>query len=475
MTLVLVPVGGQPLEVLELPCVSQSSQFCQAVDSTTLPVSVNTSQVTNVSAVPGATCTSALENLQNRIAALGTDDIANESGVTGASCSDALDNLQAQLVAQASQPGYISRFAFVHASSSKIGTTFAGVSCQAAVTWNTPGDVPPGNNFQWHLWPGTGGAVGGKAYFSGSALNVHGAPSAGGAHRFFQCSRADVLAALPLAISPGLGGLGSAGAFRVGSEGSGTSLPGAPQNGQATTVGALGSAFPGAAGRSDPLASPGNRCGSSGGGTQSAGTAATSSTGVLGGNPGSPAGNANGEGGAGVPNFTAVGTGACNAEHGGGSCTASGTASTNFQPGGTSLYGGSGGGWGAGTNTASSAATNGGAGGGTGGGAPGVSAVATSPANATAGHGGDGADGTMFRGASGGAGGGSAKIGSVDAVTVVTATAGDGGDGGFPAGGAGGGGDACLGIAGSPAAASSARGGTGGKGGDGLVLLTITS
>jgi hypothetical protein len=482
MVLVLAPLQGQPNEVLEINAVSQSTQLCIAVDSASLPVSVNTDQVANVSLVPGATCSSALNQLQADttalaavVSALDTDDIANVSTVAGASCSDALETLAALIVATASAPGYTARFGYVHASSAKIGTSFAGVTLQAAVTWNTPTDVPPGNNFQWHLWPGTGGAVGGKAGNTGSALNVHGAPSAGGAHRQFSCSRADVIAALPLVIAPGLGGAGSLGAIRTGADGSGLTVPLAPTAGQATTVGSLGSAFPGAAGRADPSTAPSNRCGSSGGGTQSAGIQATSTTGVLGGNPGSPAANANGEGGAGVPNFSSVGNGACNAEHGGASTTASGTATTNFQPGGTSLYGGSAGGWGAGCNTATSAATNGGAGGGvTGGGTPGVSAVSNNT-NATGTNGGNGADGTMFRGAAGGAGGGSAKIGNVDNLVVVTAQAGNGGDGGFPAGGAGGGGDAILGIVGAPLAASSARAGNGGKGGDGLVLLTITS
>lgn len=475
MVLVLSPVNGQPDEVLELNAVSQSTQFCRAVDSSTLPISVNTDQVVNVSLVPGATCSSALNNLQSRIAALGTDEIQNESNVSGASCSDALDTLLALAVATASAPGYLARFGYVHASSAKIGTTFAGVTLQAAVTWNTPTDVPPGNNFQWHLWPGTAGAVGGKASFQGGSTTGHGAPSAGGAHRFFVCSRADVIAALPLVITAGLGGAGSLGAIRVGTDGAGTTLPLQPGAGQATTVGSLGSAFPGGAGRSDPSATPANRVGSSGGGTQSAGTAATSSLGVLGGNPGSPASNANGEGGAGVPNFATVGTGACNSEHGGASTTASGLPTTVFSPGGTSFYGGCAGGWGATWNTASTASANGGAGGGPSPGAVGLSAVSTSPANATASSGQVGGDGTLFRGASGGSGGGAAKIGSVDTVTVVTATAGNGGDGGFPGGGAGGGGDACLGIAVAPAATSSARAGNGGKGGDGLVLLTITS
>lgn len=483
MTLVLVPVNGQPGEVLELPCISQSSQFCQAVDSTSLPVAVNTDQVANVSTVPGATCSSALNTLQTAtaalaavVAALTTTSIANASGVAGATCTAALNTLAAQIVATAASPGYISRFGYVHASSTRLGTSFAGVTLIAGTTWNTAADVPPGNNFQWHLWPGTGGAVGGKASFQGGSVNSHGAPSAGGAHRFFTCSRADVIAALPLTISPGLGGLGSPGALRVGTDGSGTTLPAQPGAGNATTVGSLGSAFPGAAGRSDPSASPPNRVGSSGGGTQSAGNQATSTTGVLGGNPASPAANANGEGGAGVPNFTVVGGGACNAEHGGASTGAAGGATTTFLPGGTSLYGGSAGGWGAAFNTAASASTAAGNGGGiSGAGVGGSSQAVNSPSNATGQNGTAGADGTLFRGAAGGGGGGAAKIGNVDAITVVTAVGGNGANGGFPAGGAGGGGDACLGIAGAPAAASSARGGNGGNGGDGLVMLTITS
>jgi hypothetical protein len=190
MVLVLSPVQGQPNEVLELTAVSQSSQFCMAVDSTSLPVSVNTDQVANVSLVPGASCSSALNTLQSTttalaavVAALDTDDIANTSNVAGASCSDALDTLLELIAETGTGPGYTARFGFVNAASAKIGTTFAGVVLQATTTWNNAAQVPPGNVFTWDLWASAGGACGGKASFTGSALNATGAPSAGSAHR----------------------------------------------------------------------------------------------------------------------------------------------------------------------------------------------------------------------------------------------------------------------------------------------------
>lgn len=412
--------------------------------------------------------------LQTQVNALDSSDIANASGVTGANVTAALDDLQAQIVAEASQPGYIARFGYVNAASAKLGTTFAGVTLIAAVTWNTPTDVPPGNTFTWDLWGASGGAVGGKASLTGSALNAHGAPSAGSAHRRFTCSRADILAALPLVLTAPLGGSGSVGAQRVPADGSGTTIPLAPSNGAAATVGSLASAFPGGAGFRDPSTAPSTRAGSSGGGTLSAGGQGTSTAIVAGGNPGAPPAGGTGEGGAGCTGLSGGGNGASGAEHGGASCTASGTAATTFQPGGTSAYGGSAGGWGAAFNTGSTAATNAGAGGGpAGGGAAGISAVATAPANVTGGNGGMGPDGTLFRGAAGGGGGGSAKLGSVDALNGGNCIGGNGGDGSFPGGGAGGGGDAAWGGSAAPAG-TVVRGGNGGKGGDALILLTIT-
>lgn len=409
---------------------------------------------------------------------LSSDNVENESTITGTTLTDALDTIDAEVEAlgpaTGTATGYLQRLGFVNAASTKIGTTFEGAVLQAAVTWNTAAEVPPGSTFTWDIWASAGGAVGGKAAFTGSALNVHGAPSAGSAHRRFTCSRADILAALPLTLTAALGGQGSAGAQRLGSEGSGTTLPLAPQNGASSSVGSLATAYPGGAGFRDPNAAPSNRNGSSGGGTMSAGSQATGTAAVAGGNPGSPSAGATGEGGAGCVAFPGVGNGSASAEHGGASTTASGTATTTFQAGGTSLYGGSAGGWGAGFNTGTSSATNAGNGGGVQNpGIGGTSAVGNN-VSATGSNGTSGADGALFRGASGGGGGGSAKVAPVDAITNLNSIGGNGGDGGFPAGGAGGGGDAGMGVVGSPSSGSVVRGGNGGKGGDGLILCTIT-
>ena len=63
-------------------------------------MAVNTTNVQNVSSVPGATCTDALNQLQTDIAAnttaiadLNSDDIANNSSVSGGSVSGALNVL----------------------------------------------------------------------------------------------------------------------------------------------------------------------------------------------------------------------------------------------------------------------------------------------------------------------------------------------------------------------------------------------
>lgn len=399
------------------------------------------------------------------IRALSTDDIANGSIVGGGTgtLTDALDDLQGQLVSN--------RIGFVPVGSARIGTSFAGCVLEAATTWATPEQVPPGETFVWDLWAGGSGGCGGKAGQTGSAAVSTGAPAAGSAHTQVRLSRADILADLPFAISPGARGLGSVGASRLGNAGNGTTLPlasGTP--GGTTSIGTLARVFAGGSGFLDPLGTPVNKVGATGGGSMSAGAQGTTTAAVAGGNPGAPPLGATGEGGAGVPAFVA-GAAGLTAEHGGASCGCLNTGTGTPGVGGTSLYGSSAAGWGGQWSTGAAAA-NGANGGGPNPGLGGLAAAASGSGTVTGANGTNGGDGNILHGGSGGGGGGGARLFSTASPAVVRG--GDGGDGGFPGGPGAGGGDASFGLSFAGLASDTCRGGDAGDGQDGLALCTIS-
>lgn len=481
MTLLLSPLSAQAGKVLEVPTLNSAAEYFQAVDSTTIPVSVNTSQVVNVSSVPGGTATTALDNLQASIAAataallaviagLTTDNIANASSVAGVSDSDALETLAEAIANTGSGTGYIQRLGYVPAGSTRIGSSFAGAVLQGPATWNTPAQVPPGNVFTWDIWAGGSGGCGGKAASTGSATTGTGKAASGAAHKRIVLFRADILADLPFSIAPGARGLGSVGASRTGNLGGGTTYPAAPgATGALTSIGTLARVFPGAGGSLELTGA--QTAGNSGGGSMSAGIQNAGGTvAVAGGLPGASAAGAQGEGGAGAPTGT-NGLGGLSAEHGGASSGSNASGGTTPSAGGTSLYGSCAGGQGGQWNSGA-AAVNGANGGGILNPGIGGALAATSGAtNAIAGNGTNGGDGSICRGASGGGGGGGARCFSP--VSPYSARGGDGGDGGFPGGGGGGGGDASSGTF-VGLVTDTIRGGDGGDGSDGLALVTIT-
>lgn len=461
--LVLSPVQGQPGEVLELNAVSQTSQFCMAVDSSTLPVSVNTDQVANVSLVPGASCSSALNNLQSAttalaavVSALNTSNIANVSTVAGATCTAALDTLRTELTAvqasvaallqTAGQPGYVSSHVYVNAASPRVGTVWQGITIEAAVTWTTAAQIPPGNWFQVDVAPAGGSGASGMC-----ATNTQGGGTgAGGAPRNRKTfSRAELVAALPIVISAALGQNGGLG---VSVTGTATSAGNLGVDGGSASFGNLCCAFGGSGANGSALSS--NRAGGAGGGQQSAGTAAntgggSSTGGGLGGTTTQPTEAFSGAG-------CIVAVNGRPAEYGGASgAGAPGSTNATGLAGGSSRYGGGGGG--AGGGAATGAASAGGPGGVSGGIAATVLSNGTNdggPAGGAVGaNGTNGADGDLTHNGQGGAGGGGSN-----------STGGNGGNGGFP-GGAGGGGGSASRVSGNVTS------GSGGRAGDAAVIV----
>lgn len=89
-TLVFTNPSGPPGAIVEL---QTPAGTVKSPVSTLAGLGITTSDVTNVSTVPGATATNALDNLKGRIDGLTTSQVANASGVAGATASNALDTL----------------------------------------------------------------------------------------------------------------------------------------------------------------------------------------------------------------------------------------------------------------------------------------------------------------------------------------------------------------------------------------------
>ncbi len=419
MVLVLAPLRGQPGELLDIPTIGQSSQLCLQVDSTSLPVSVNTDQVTNVSGVPGGTASAALDNIETQVAAL--------------------------------QPalGYVQRIWFTTPG------TF--------VVFATAADVPPCTEIELVSW--SGGAAGANGRFqnaAGSSSSGNSGAGAGVRHarRF---NRGFILSQLPISVTIGTG----------------VSPPAAPtvQNtDQTSTVGTdtfwsgsggvLVSAYGGGAGQALNLASGGSgggflgrgqQTGTSNGNTGGAPGATLLAQGVSGGgghggDEGSTLGNdgfaACGGGGAGggsgvPPGAPAAGNGG-NADEGAGAGGGSGALDTGTSPA-NSRAGGRGGQSG---NRSDGVLSGSGAAGGTAGapGGPGADAVDLLPIDAN-----------YYKSGTGGGGGASSP--------AVGSVGGRGGNGGAPGGGGGAG-------ANGRGANGTAWGGVGGNGARGQGAYT---
>lgn len=379
-----------------------------------------------------------------------SDDIENVSSVPGATVTDALDQLQSGGGAVGNSNGYLSRNVYVNAADPDVGTlNNEGNLCQAATTWTTPDQIPAGNLFEVVCWAsGASGANGAQVTAAEAAVGRASGPG-GGARISRWFSRRDLINALPivmtipLAVSPP--------ARPTAAHTTQTSNAGNP-----CFFGSLVTAFGGGAARTtDATAASGG----SGGGSRGPGAVGVGTSQTTGGLPASTGGSIGvGEAGSGCATAPAPGQLAV----GGGGAAGAGSSATSNNPGqngGAADTGGGGGG------SPGNWATPGPAGASGEGGRSGVSTTGTlqnggggAAGAVPGGRGGDGADGTHENSGSGGGAGGTAG-------TVAETPGGDGGNGGKP-GGAGGSGGHGRGANGTP------WGGLGGIGARGQITVT---
>lgn len=368
-----------------------------------------------------------------------------------------------------SDPGYASRHVYVNPASTAIGSLYAGVVVEAAVTFTTADQLPPGNRFRIDVFPAGGSGSSGRAV-SGATLNCQGgAGGAGAAHNQIDVARADIIARLPVTMTIPLGLAG--GAAVVDASGVGAhpaSNPGAA--GGQCSFGSLLTSFGGGGGGFAQGSPTGNvPSGGAGGGIQSVGGGSGGTTApVQGGNPTTlfvlGVGNPN-SGYGGADSLGTASAAGLKSAWGGASGGSGRTNDGVGGIGGDTSYGCAGGAAAATRNTLTATPFNGSAGG-----------VSNFPANSTRAVAGTGADGTTLAVATAGApgatgvypygGNGGASGGDARATNAgSTATGGAGGAGGFPGGGGGGGGPAIVGT-------GTATSGAGGKAGDACIVLT---
>lgn len=410
---------------------------------------------------------------------INTDDIINDSDIPGETLTDALDALADAVPAGAvptapegspgspENPGYVSRRVYANAASPAIGLMYAGVIIQAAVTFTTADQLPPGDNFIVDVFASGGSAASGRAVNAVTTDVPGGAGGAGAAHHRCQYSRAELIAALPIVMTIPLGPVGGAavtdstGDYPVNNPGIG---------GAQCSFGTLLTAFGGGGGGSStgvPIST--QACGGAGGGIHSTGAGSTTTASPPAG--GGPLGAANTEnsgwGGAGGPSGNGqAGNKSVWGGASGGNCRIAVT-SGQGGIGGDTTYGCAGGAGGSCRNPVNATPANGASGG-----------VSNFPLNTTravggtgvhgagvqtASDGAPGATGTYPHGGNGGAAGGDA----VATGAGGTAIGGAGGKGGFPGGGGGGGGPAARNASG-----GSSTSGRGGDAGDACIIIT---
>jgi hypothetical protein len=362
--------------------------------------------------------------------------------------------------------GYLSRRVYVNAASTRIGTTFLGVVCQAAVTWNTAADIPAGTWFDIEE-AGAGGGGAGAGGIAGDG--VAGAGGGGGGRQSYRLSRAQVVAMLPVVISAGLGGTAGIGKTNVNLVTTIAATSGGVGGGSAFGIYTAGGGSGGVAGA--------GQHGGCGGGIGTAAMPPSTTSPSRGGAPASvvgiPGSFLEGAGHAG----TSAGTdcGGMPAVYGGASGgIVPGVSNTVGGAGGRSVFGGGGGGGGRSVGAAAGGQAGSAGGGrwtgstttgGGGAGGPGSVALGIAPAPGSA-----GADSTdYFANGDGGGGGGSNENASGSPVPP-TLIAGAGGAGGFPGGAGGGGGPPRLGSF----SGRTFVHGDGGPGADGMVMVTAS-
>jgi hypothetical protein len=380
-------------------------------------------------------------------------------GATGASYTPATG----------SAVGYLSRHVYVNAASAKIGTTFAGVTVQAApVSWTLASQIPDGGSFIVDVAAGTAGAGGGEV---GGVSG--GVASGGGARHPRRYTRADLIAMLPIPFVAGLGGVGG-----LGKQMTGATVNRVAQPGSSGGLSSFGTqcAYPG--GRGEAGNNSQRRSGTGGGIAGPGLDGGTGSTVLLGGAPANVAGVSGvgwegaGSGAVGVGGVFASRPSVWGGASGGARIDAGVAGSpVPLNDGGNSVYGGGGGGVGGTCGTNPADFQNGGKGGGRFTGTAtigsGVNGGAGVNAVGPAGNGQNGADGDASCNGDGGGGGGANGYNNFSAQTT-SCSAGDGGDGGFPGGAAGGGGH----VRSTPFGTGVFTAGKGGKGGDGMIMIT---
>lgn len=402
---------------------------------------------------------------------LTTDDVVESPTAPnpGQSLTIELTTINNILVAdvQNDRPGYVNRFVWVNAASTRIGTTFAGVQVEAApAAWLTEADVPPGNTFNWVMYGAAAGSGSGCANrgSSGTASFNGGGPSGGGARHEWECSRQDILDSLPVFFDVPLGGLGG---DRVVSTTNLLTVNGNPGLAPLSTCSITGTKLSHMAGGGFPgLGGNSGTTGAAGSGGGELGNAISSAQGGapydLGPTVGSIAWQLCGGGRSNTRNTTGASGVSYWCKNGGSGGGSNGNGSTIIH-GARSKYGACGGGHGGRYTLASAQAIQAsdggnhdtsltgapwGGGGGLAGSAPGESGQ-------------DGPDGSYHEGGQGG-GGGMASNG-----VAGNNQGGDGGEGGFPGGGSGGGGASYSPIG------QNSTSGAGRKGADAAIILTI--
>lgn len=375
------------------------------------------------------------------------------------------------IVATGNEPGYVSRHVYTNAASTFIGQTYAGVTIEAAVTFTTPEQIPPGNWFTLDIFPPGGSGSGGRALQNATNDVPGGGGGGGSAHARIEVSRQELIARLPIVMTCPAAPAGgaavndNAGAYPDANVGTA---------GGQCSFGTLLTAFGGGGANAsvgNPASTVGN--GGGGGGIMSAGAGSAITSGANAGGDPLGVGGAQNSGHGGAGSSATSGAAGLRSMWGGASGGANRIATTNVGGiGGDSVYGAAGGAGGPCRNSTSAAAAQNGSAGG----------VSNFPINTSRAAGGLGTDGTGARvgqpgapgamgvfpyGGNGGGSGGDAR----SQTNGSTATGGAGGKGGFPGGGGGGGGPAIMGAS-AAFRTGTATSGPGGDGGDCAIVLT---
>jgi hypothetical protein len=189
--------------------------------------------------------------------------------------------------ATGAEDGFLSRHVYANAASSLVGTTFFGVTVEAATTLSTTADLDDGNRIRVIVWGAGGTGANGQFQNASGTSQSAGGGGGGGARQERWYARADVVDALPVAMT--IAGTTAAPANATTQNTASTGNAGGP-----TLFGSLLSAFGGGGGFNQGSAS---NSGGAGGGWSAEGQSSTGGA-TFGG--GAAVSNAPGSGGAGA-------------------------------------------------------------------------------------------------------------------------------------------------------------------------------